>query len=144
MDISKVVDISPERKHLNILIAVSVVFSLGLASGFIYSEAGSDIIESTDLNVEANSSESIKTVEFYNKSIDIFVEDGANTTFYLDKNKDGSADDTFDVERDGTIHQGVKFLDYRDNIYRLYYRYSDDPETEDDGWIEVYRVEKLK
>jgi len=132
------------KANKNAVIAVLAVFLIGLTSGFIYSELGSDEIESTELNIEANSSESIKTVEFYNESIDIFVEDGFNSTFYLDKNRDGSADETLEIERDGEIHQSVQFLDYRNNIYRLYYRYSDDSEIEDDGWIEFHRVEKLK
>lgn len=128
----------------NKVVAVLVVFLIGLASGLIYSELGSEKTESIELNVEANSSESIRTVEFYNRSVDILVEDGLNSTFYLDKDRDGSADETLEINRDGDIHQSIQFLDYRDNIFRLYYRYSDDPETENDGWIEVYKVEKLK
>ena len=140
-------DVLPDKLNKvdkNAVIAVLAVFLIGLTSGFIYSELGSNEIESTELNIEANSSESIKTVEFYNESIDIFVEDGLNSTFYLDKDMDGSADETLEIERDGDIHQSTQFLDYRNSIYRLYYRYSYSPEKENDGWIEFYRVEKLK
>lgn len=126
------------------VILVIAVFSAGLLTGFAYSELGSDKIKSTEFSVEANSSESIQTVSFFNRSIDVLVENGANSTFYLDKNRDGSADETLEITKDGDIHQAVQFIDYRNNIYRLYYRYSDDPQVEEDGWIEFYRAEELK
>mgnify|MGYP000025698664 CR=1 FL=1 len=138
-----VTDLFENLNSKTVIVLVSV-FSAGLISGFGYSELGSDKIKSTEFSVEANSSESIQTVSFFNRSIDVFVEDGANSTFYLDKNRDGSADETLEITRDGDIHQAVQFIDYRNNIYRLYYRYSDDPETEDEGWIEFYKAEELK
>ena len=138
-----VTDLFENLNSKTVIVLVSV-FSAGLISGFGYSELGSDKIKSTEFSVEANSSESIQTVSFFNRSIDVFVEDGANSTFYLDKNRDGSADETLEITRDGDIHQAVQFIDYRNNIYRLYYRYSDDPETENDGWIEFYKAEELK
>ena len=132
------------KKDVNLILIVLGVFTVGLLTGITYSGLSNNEIETTEINVEANSSESIRTVEFYNESIQILVEDGLNSTFYLDKDMDGSADETLEIERDGDIHQSTQFLDYRNSIYRLYYRYSYSPEKENDGWIEFYRVEKLK
>lgn len=123
------------------------IFSLLILAGLIGFAVGENFqgqTETFDVDVEINSSNSVGTVDFSNRSVDFMAEDGVNTTFYLDRDRDGSADKTFDTIHDGNIHQNTVLADFPENIYKIYYRYQDSPEEENDGWMEVYRVEALK
>lgn len=123
------------------------IFSLIILAsliGFIAGENFQGQTETFNVDVEVNSSNSVGTVNFSNHSVDFMAEDGINTTFYLDRDRDGSADKTFDTIHDGQIHQNTVLADFPENIYKIYYRYQDSPEEESDGWMEIYRVEALK
>lgn len=144
MDREKILDRFNPGLEKNQYVILIAVFVIGGLSGFFYYEINDQRIESTELDLEVNSSNSVATADFFNRSVDFFAEDGMNTTFYIDRDRDGSADDEIDIERDGEIHQATELIDYREGIYRLHYRYSDDPEEEDDGWLEIRRVEALK
>ncbi|WP_414837286.1 hypothetical protein ACK3SF_03395 [Candidatus Nanosalina sp. VS9-1] len=139
----KLQKLNPElekEKYIYIL----VIFLAAALTGFIAGENFQNGTETISIDAEINSSNSVETVEFFNHSVDFMVEDGTNSTFYMDKNRDGSADQTFDTESDGEIHQNNVLVDYPENVYRITYRYQDSPEIEDDGWMEIYRVEALK
>ena len=102
------------------------------------------LTEKEDIGFEVNSSSEIAEVGFFNHSVDLLMEDSANSTFYLDIDRDGSADEGLDgLVRDGKIHRASKLVDFRDGVYRLYFRYQDDGSEEDDAWMQVYRAERL-
>ena len=128
------------REYIYIL----VLMLLAGLTGFTAAEHFQGQIQSFNVDVEVNSSNSIGTVSFSNRSVDFMAEDGLNTNFYLDRDGDGSADKTFDTIHDVDIHQNTVIADFPENIYKIYYRYQDSPEEESDGWIEIYRVEALK
>ncbi|MFB6244843.1 MAG: hypothetical protein ABEJ03_00685 [Candidatus Nanohaloarchaea archaeon] len=100
--------------------------------------------ETVRTHSEVNSSKDISTVSFFNQSVDLMLEDSANATFYLDIDRDGSADRTIQgLTSDGKINKAVRLVDFEDGVYRLYIRYQDDSSREGDAWMEVYRVRWL-
>lgn len=125
-------------------IYIFILMMLAGLTGFTAGENFQGQIQSFNVEVEVNSSNSIGTVSFSNRSVDFLAEEGLNTTFYLDRDRDGSADKTFDTVHNGEIHQNSVIADFPENIYKIYYRYQDSPEEESDGWMEIYRVEALK
>lgn len=123
---------------------ITVLLLAAGLTGFLIGENVQNSTESIDRNIGINTSNSVSTVEFFNHSVDFMLEDGINSTFYIDRDMDGSADKTLDTISDGQIHQNKVLVDYPENVYRIHYRYQDSPEQEDDGWMEIYRVEALK
>lgn len=104
-------------------------------------ETGTTVYE---VSTEVNSSQSISTVNFSNHSVDLMIEDGLNSTFYIDEDGDGSADTILDdLNRDGRVHLRNELLDYPSGIYNLKMRYQDDSTEEGDAWLSVYEVEKI-
>jgi hypothetical protein len=99
--------------------------------------------ESIDTRAEINSSSNVDTVEFFNHSVDLMLEDSADATFYLDIDRDGSADEVIGRNSSASVRQVTELVDFEDGVYRLYIRYQDDNEAEGDAWLQVYRVEKL-
>lgn len=141
--IEKLEKLDPGLAKETYLYMAALLLAAGL-TGFIIGENVQNGTESINADIEINTSNSVATVEFFNHSVDFMVEDGTNSTFYMDRNRDGSADMTFDTRSDGQIHQNKVLVDYPENVYRIHYRYQDSPEKEDDGWMEIYRVKALK
>lgn len=94
--------------------------------------------------LEVNTSNEIATVDFENQSFDIMLENSAEAAFYLDKDRDGSADRKFEIVSDKNVHREYKILDFPENIYELKIRYQDDPEETGDAWMEVESIELLR
>ncbi len=129
-------DFSP-RQYLQLGGLLLIAF----AAGFFMAEQLQDQHESLDINEELNASQNVVTVDFYNESVDFFMERNGETFFYLDQDRDGSADDRIEVNTDGEVHQDVMLIDYPDNIYRVFYRYQ---VSEEEAWMQFFRVEPLK
>lgn len=130
------------------LLGVSVMMLLALIGfyvGFLY-ENPSDTEEETNfqnISVTVNDEESIQTANFYNQSIDLFYESGSNASFYLDIDRDGSADKELEVERTGNEESMTEIISLEGIDYRLYMDYKDNSSIEDDGYLTLYRVERL-
>lgn len=114
---------------------------LAFTTGFLTAEQLQDQNERLDIDEELNASKSVVTVDFYSNSVDFMKERGEETHFYLDRDRDGSADERLDVEKDGEVHQDVMLLDYPENIYRVFYRYK---VSDEEAWMQFFRVEPLK
>ncbi len=99
--------------------------------------------ETVDVQAEVNSSSNVATVEFFNHSVDLLLEDSTDATFYLDLDRDGSADDVVGRNSSASVRQVTELVDFEDGVYRLYIRYRDDTQADGDAWMEVYRVENL-
>lgn len=114
---------------------------MAFVAGFLVAEQLQNQHERLDIDEELNASQSLVTVEFYSNSVDFMMERGEEAQFYLDRDRDGSADERMDVERDGEVHQDVMLLDHPDNIYRVFYRYKI---SDEEAWMQFFRVEPLK
>ena len=129
------------------LLGVSVMMLLALIGfyvGFLY-ENPSDNEDTNfeEVNFTVNDSNNIETASFYNHSIDLFYESGTSAKFYLDIDQDGSADRELDVNRSGNVETLTEVITLEGADYRLYMNYKDDSSIEDDGYLTLYRVEKL-
>jgi hypothetical protein len=129
-------------KTENLALAASA-FLVAAVFAFSAVQESYTFTEEIQTGYEVNSSQDITTVEFFNHSVDLMLEDTANATFYLDRDRDGSAEEALKKVADGKIHKGTKLLDFQESVYRLHLRYQDDPEVEEDAWLEVYRIQRL-
>lgn len=136
-------EISPSAVNPeNLALGVSI-FLIAAVFAFSAVQEQYRVTETVETNYEVNSSRDVETVEFFNRSIDLLLEDSANATFYLDLNRDGSAEEVLPKTADGRIHSTTKLVDFPDSVYRFHLRYQDDAEEEGDAWLEVYRVQRL-
>lgn len=100
--------------------------------------------QSLEVDSQVNSSQEVSEVRFFNHSIDLMLEGSENASFYLDLDRDGSADERLrGLRRDGRIHSTAELVDFGDGVYRLYIRYQDEPGKSGDAWMRVFRVESL-
>lgn len=125
-------------------IAVAIFFvsaALGFSVGGSLEDGRGDIAFP---DAQVNSSQEIATAYFFNRSIDLFHEEGSNATFYIDRDRDGSADITLETSlRDGSIHRFSRPLEIEGSSYRLTFEYSDDAGKEEDAWLKLVSAERL-
>lgn len=135
-----------ERQTILMGVSVMVLLALiGFYVGFLYEQPAENQLNETfiDMNTTVNDDENIETVNFYNNSLDLFYESGANASFYFDIDQDGSADRELNVDRTGEEERQTELVTLDGTDYRLYLRYKDNTSVEDDGYMTLYRVEKL-
>jgi hypothetical protein len=97
-----------------------------------------------ELGLEVNSSQEIVTIDFNNRSFDLMLENSAEAAFYLDRDRDGSAERKFETISDGSIHRDTKILDFSDNIYTLQVSYRDNPEESGEAWMKIESIRLLR
>lgn len=127
------------------ILIIAGIFTVSALLGYAFTgtqfDTGTTVYE---VSSEVNSSQSISTVSFVNHSIDLMMEDGVNSTFYIDEDRDGSADRILDdLNMDGRVHLKNELLDYPSGVYNLKMRYQDNPAEEGDAWLNAYKVEKI-
>ena len=124
-------------------IFVSVLL-ISAGAAFLYQqyEPGSD--RGVELSGEVNASRNTQTIDFYNETAQLMVEQGDNATFYIDMDSDGSADITLDTVHDGEVRQEARILDYRSGAYLLEFTYSDNASKSGDEWLRPSRITLLQ
>lgn len=129
-----------ERQTVLVGAVVFLAFSLG---GFYLAFTAQDSEQkfASGMDVRVDQDTSVATAEFDGHSVDLMHEDSKKARFYLDLDRDGS----FDLEIEGLAHDGEthrvnRTVTMNSTNYRLYFRYSDDGEEENDSWMELYRV----
>lgn len=91
---------------------------------------------------QLNSSHDSMQIDFFNKSMEIAMETGSETSFYLYLYGEGNADAQLsNLTRDGKIRSSTKILDYPSGVYLLHYSYNVGPD--EDHWLEPEKIEKL-
>lgn len=122
-----------------------VFFLASAATGF----AAAEIVEGAKEPgarfplTEVNSSEEVATASFYNQSIDLLMEDGANATFYLDLDQDGGFERRLDTKSDGNTRGITELVDLNGTSYRLNFEYRDSSQRRGDAWLRLIRAERL-
>ena len=74
-------------------------------------------------------------IRFYNESAELMVEQSPEADFYIDLNRDGSADIQLNLDQDGKIRNDSRILDYRSGSYLLKFTYSDNANQPEDHWL---------
>lgn len=99
--------------------------------------------EIRNLNVEINSTVKSLELNFFNETLEISMEEGDYTRFYLDLDGKGNADMELDnLVRDGEVRSSKHLIDYRSGVYVLEVQYSIENRTERD-WLKVEKIEKI-
>lgn len=139
-----------ERQTILMGTAAMILMGLiGFYTGFLMEEGLGPATNqsqeySESVNYTVGEGNDITTVEFDDRSMDLFHEDGEEASFYMDLDQDGSADIQLeDLERDGQIHSMTKVVDVEGKAYRLYFRYKDSSEERGDAQLWLYHVETL-
>ena len=96
------------------------------------------------LSGEINSTENQKVIRFYNESAELMVEQSPEADFYIDLNRDGSADIQLNLDQDGKIRKDSRILDYRSGSYLLKFTYSDNANQTEDHWLRPTEVKLLR
>ncbi|NMJ77215.1 hypothetical protein GLU64_02285 [Nanohaloarchaea archaeon] len=125
------------------LFLLALTFSA--AASFVYfsvqQEADDDGVV---LSGEINSTENQKVIRFYNESAELMVEQSPEADFYIDLNRDGSADIQLNLDHDGKIRKDSRILDYRSGSYLLKFTYSDNANETEDHWLRPTEIKLLK
>lgn len=116
--------------------------ALGFSAGVLLDSSESPSPEKfvSDVEFEANSSNVIQDVSFDNRTVQLIVQPGNESEFFLSIN--GTVEKISPVERDGEVHDLRKIFTVGDEMYIFHFQYSDDPESSED-WIRVQRIEQL-
>lgn len=95
-----------------------------------------------EIDRELNSSHDSMNIDFFNETLEISMEQGSQTRFYLDLQADGNADmQLTNLTRDGRIRSSTKILDYPSGVYHFHYSYHVGQGEE--HWLKIDKVEKL-
>jgi hypothetical protein len=100
--------------------------------------------DSVVLSGEINSTENQKVIRFYNESAELMVEQSPEADFYIDLNRDGSADIQLNLDQDGKIRKDSRILDYRSGSYLLKFTYSDNANQTEDHWLRPTEIKLLR
>ena len=123
-----------------LFLSVAVVSAVLVFSAFNIG-TGQEEDDKVMFSGEINSSENQMVVDFYNESAELIVEQSPEARFYIDLNRDGSADIELGLNHDGTIRKQSKILDYRSGAYLFEFTYNDDANKTEDHWL---RPESMK
>jgi len=121
---------------------------LVLLSGFItFNTFNNDSNSSTNpeqkFNQELNSTHNSAVLDFFNESMEISMEQGSETTFYIDLDAEGNADMQLEnLTRDGRIRTSSEIFDYRSGVYILHFSYHIG-ENDEEHWLKPEKMEKI-
>jgi hypothetical protein len=124
-------------------VLVSIAFFC-IAAFATFTVLGTDEPVEEELGLEVNSSQEIVTVDFNNRSFNLMLENSAEAAFYLDRDRDGSAERKFETISDSSIHRDTKILDFPENIYTLQVSYRDNQRESGDAWMKIESIRLLR
>ena len=115
--------------------------SAGVSYTFLQEEPGNEN-PAVEIHEELNSSRDSMNIDFFNESMEIAMETGSETRFYLYLYGEGNADmQLTNLTRDGRIRSSTQILDYPSGVYLLHYSYNIGPDEE--HWLRPEEIEKL-
>ncbi len=133
------------REKINpVDLALFIVVTVISAAGTYALIGGESVSQNptVQINQELNSSHDSMNIDFFNETLEISMEQGSSTSFYLDLQADGNADmQLSNLTRDGTIRSSKQILDYPSGVYLLHYRYNIGPDEK--HWLNMEKIEKL-
>ncbi len=136
-----------ETDRKTLLIASSVFVVLAFAGFYAGNLTDKEVKYDRTVNFTVNPGRDIVTARFNGESIDIMRESRSRVRFYLDLDRDGNGAENqgelTDLTRNGTVQETTELVNLDGTNYRLYFRYRDDGEIENDGWLTLYRVKEL-
>lgn len=137
----------PDFSRRDILVAFSafvLAASVGVFIGDLDNSqrGGFEFDEFMDINL--NSSNSVQTLDLENSSVDLLFEGSNSARVYLDTDRDGSADRELNLTHSGQEETSSFILTVDSKSYRAYYRFYDDPETDNDAYLAVYRLSRIQ
>ena len=142
-EMKKHLEDTDRRQILKYLTVFTAVFSVAAAGVFIY-QAQDTQTQKIDFSGEINSSENEMVLEFFNETAEIIMEQSDKSRFYIDLDIDGSADIRLDkLIHDGNARKDSIIFDYRSGAYLLEFRYSEDANRTEDGWLRPLKITKL-
>jgi hypothetical protein len=97
---------------------------------------------SEDLSLRVDSETQTASTEFDGHKIELRYEDAEEAKFYFKYNDSRGVQQLRGLEHDGTLRTTRKIRSFGKDTYFLYLRYKDDPEKSEDGFLELYRIEK--
>lgn len=129
------------RFLLTALAVLIVATGVGLAVGdYLGSDSSSELYDSRT-NITLNSDNSMETVKFDNKSINLTYENWEEFRVFLEtENREFELNTTSDGERRSLREIVVA----GNSAYRLHFRYVDQPERNEDDFIQLYRIEQIQ
>ncbi len=127
---------------------VFLFISLVLLSSFITfnafnSNSKTAVNPEQKFNEELNSTHNSAVLNFFNESMEISMEQGSETTFYIDLDGEGNADMQLEnLTRDGKIRTSSEIFDYRSGVYILHFSYHIG-ENDEEHWLKPEKMEKI-
>lgn len=119
---------------------LSVVLISG-ATGFYAFNTQTSSVSTVNFDLEINSSHNSADIDFFNETLEIDMEEGSETRFYIDRPNSGtSGEELSNLKRDGKIRSTEQILDYSSGVYILHYSYHLDSEN---SWLKPEKIVKL-
>lgn len=95
-------------------------------------------------NVTVDAENNIREVDFDGRSISLLYEDSQEAKFYIDKDQDGSFDfQLTNTTHDGEVRTTQQAITFNRTTYRFRFRYKDDAEKEDDGYLTLFQIREI-
>lgn len=129
-----------KRKYLAI---ASIIFVASLLSGFYLGELGANKEGKfqSEVDFEANSSDTIKTFEFDGKEAKLIIQPGNKSKFFMEIN--GTVNEIRGTFNDGEVHQVSDVHTIGEKMYIFRMRYIDNPGSGEEDWIRIYSIMEL-
>lgn len=124
------------------LLVVSTSLAFGAGSIFFDNQQPQRYSEIFDITVDSD--QSTETVEFDNQSLQLMFESRQKARMYIDTDVDGSFDiELTDLVRDGDRYTITELVTFENTSYRLHFRYGDNEDIENDGFLTLYQIQEL-
>ena len=123
-----------------LIVSTSVFFGTG---SLVFQEQSPEKY-SEMFNVTVDSDNSVNSVNFDNRSLQLMFESGERARMYIDRDMDGSFDvELTDLERNGDTNTFTSLITYDSTSYRLHFKYSDNSSVEGDAFLNLYQIQEL-
>lgn len=133
---------SLSAKDASIFLSVVVLSAFATFAVFDSNSSLEDTME-VMFTEELNHTHNSATLDFFNESMEFSMEQGSETTFYIDLDAEGNADMQLEnLTRDGKIRSSSKIFDYPSGVYVLHFSYHLG-DNDEEHWLRPERMEKL-
>ncbi|MFB6174790.1 MAG: hypothetical protein ABEJ87_02335 [Candidatus Nanohalobium sp.] len=120
-----------------LIVSLAVGFAAGRFSGAKTSGSQKFV---KDVDFSANSSHMITDVNFDNRTLQLIIQPGNSSGFFVSIN--GTVQKLKNIQRDGEVHDLRNIFTVDGKMYIFYMRYTDDPGTSK-AWVNLYRIQEL-